>query len=531
MALNPRLSPDGQLLAFQAMDQGVTQVAVMKPDSGNWVTLTHRRDLGPVLQISWSSDGASIYYDRWSGVPNGVYRVPALGGDERLILENARAPEALADGSLLVSRLNSKRQGQVLRFWPDTGRVQDIPLEIGPTGNYESGFRAAPGAKQAIAFAAPIGEASPGVGLYRIDLASNAIRRLRPAAGDTAGIRAWTVTRDGTAILAAVSAGSAWRLVTFPIDVDASERPLFTLTNNAVWYLESGTNGIVYANAADTLTEVIRLLSDGGPSERIAGYRAPTARATAQILRLPDGRAVVDQESSGHVSLMTIERGKDAVRLANTPEETAAPMTLVGTREVAFLIGPLPRETIAVAEIASGRITHRITPGKGSIHSISSSPDGSMLYFGAGNSIWTVPSVGGGARLVCAGYSAVMEPSGKSLLVTRTDRSRTTMLHVSLGDASEQLIPPDASAALDTAKAGAISTGSFDAGGRLLTSISLSDSWFNPLGILNTVTGSIGRVPVEQFSDYDSAVWTPDGHILAMHRIPRSTIWRFQPEK
>jgi hypothetical protein len=68
MALNPRIAPDGHLLAFQAIDRGLTQVAVMKPESGNWSILTHRRDLGIVWQISWSTDGARIYYDRQTDV-------------------------------------------------------------------------------------------------------------------------------------------------------------------------------------------------------------------------------------------------------------------------------------------------------------------------------------------------------------------------------------------------------------------------------------------------------------------------------
>src|ERR1035438_8837097 len=58
VALNPRLSPDGNLLAFQALVDGQTQVAVMKPESGNWSLLTRDRDQGPLQSVSWSSDGS-----------------------------------------------------------------------------------------------------------------------------------------------------------------------------------------------------------------------------------------------------------------------------------------------------------------------------------------------------------------------------------------------------------------------------------------------------------------------------------------
>jgi serine/threonine protein kinase len=68
MVLGPRLSPDGHLLAFQAMVDGDTQVTVMKPESGNWNVLTQRRDRGSVDYLCWSSDGSTIYLDRKSVV-------------------------------------------------------------------------------------------------------------------------------------------------------------------------------------------------------------------------------------------------------------------------------------------------------------------------------------------------------------------------------------------------------------------------------------------------------------------------------
>jgi len=40
IAMGPRISPDGHTLAFQAMMNGLTQVAVMDADSGDWTVLT-----------------------------------------------------------------------------------------------------------------------------------------------------------------------------------------------------------------------------------------------------------------------------------------------------------------------------------------------------------------------------------------------------------------------------------------------------------------------------------------------------------
>jgi len=43
-------------------------------------------------------DGSAIYYDRIEAVPQGIYSVPVLGGDERLVFPQAFRPEALRTG-------------------------------------------------------------------------------------------------------------------------------------------------------------------------------------------------------------------------------------------------------------------------------------------------------------------------------------------------------------------------------------------------------------------------------------------------
>ena len=64
---------------------------------------------------------------------------------------------------------------------------------------------------------------------------------------------------------------------------------------------------------------------------------------------------------------------------------------------------------------------------------------------------------------------------------------------------------------------------------RLIVSLSPIDSWFNPLGILDTNTGRITRLAADSLSDRHSGVWTPDGRILAGQVVMRATIWAFQP--
>jgi hypothetical protein len=123
-AMGPRISPDGKTLAFLAFAGTLTQVAVMKPETGNWIVLTHDTQTGSVKTVSWSADGSRIFYDRHTDVPRGIFSIPALGGDEHLVLTDAGTPEALPDGSLLFLRNNAEGIRQLFRFRPESGAVE-----------------------------------------------------------------------------------------------------------------------------------------------------------------------------------------------------------------------------------------------------------------------------------------------------------------------------------------------------------------------------------------------------------------------
>ncbi len=86
------------MLAFQAVVDGLSQVAVLHPERGNWTVLTHERDAGFVEFVAWSADAASILFSRRNGQSIDTFSVPALGGSPRLVVANAVAPQALADG-------------------------------------------------------------------------------------------------------------------------------------------------------------------------------------------------------------------------------------------------------------------------------------------------------------------------------------------------------------------------------------------------------------------------------------------------
>src|ERR1019366_663701 len=201
---------------------------------------------------------------------------------------------------------------------------------------------------------------------------------------------------------------------------------------------------------------------------------------------LPDGRAVFPVCASSQLRLMVVQKGKDPAPLVNTAEETAGPVATCGPREIAFMIGPEPHETIAIAEPASGRLVRTLAPGKGPVVSLACAPDGKTIFFAARGVVWSVPSDGSAERKI---------PLGK------TDPVAPVPL-------APNALSPD---------------------GRLLVGLVRPDLYFNPPGLVDTNTGRVTRMPSEILCDYQGIGWTPDEHVIALKIGTRATMWKFQP--
>jgi hypothetical protein len=176
MAVNARISPNGQSLAFATDVDGQCQVAVMNPNSGDWNVVTHERTNGYAWVLSWSADGARIYFDRVSGTSSSIFMVSALGGEEQLVLEDARNPEVLPDGTIVVLR----RQQELDRFWPKTGRVEPLGVELVHAS--KPNFRASADGTELVFFGRPLPspKPEPPFQYYAMDLASKRVRLIAP---------------------------------------------------------------------------------------------------------------------------------------------------------------------------------------------------------------------------------------------------------------------------------------------------------------------------------------------------------------
>jgi hypothetical protein len=520
-AQGPRVSPNGHMLAFIGMVGTNTEVAVMTPESGDWAVRTGRRKAGYVTSLSWSPDGNTIYFGLDATVPMGVYRIPSVGGREEPVLENASAPVALRDGSLIVRRLDAAGQHRLYQYWPDTTRLKDLPLVVPLFAN---ATRALPDGRSAVVLGQHTAKgAAAGSHIYVVDLESGAITRLLSDQDEQGIGNSLAVTKDGD-VIASIVKGQMARVVRFARDRRAPPVTLFTVTNG-IGGLDVGPDGSIYAELVESPLVVMELAAAGGRAEVLGTITGGPPCCGAAVV-LPDGRLIVPGTPGGHRRLMIVERTKEPRPLVTT-EESTAPLCMVGDSQIAFLVGPVNNRQIAIASAANGHINKRIDFRKGEVTSLAASMNGETLYIGtAANMIWAQPVAGGDPREFRKGASAALSPDERRLLVQVVEPPKSRLFEVPLDGSAEREIKLNGPYDLTF---DVLNSGSVGRNGRLLVPLSLPDNWYFRPGIVDLATGQMTLIPTDAFGDFHFLLWGPgEKTILAGSYPARTALWRFQ---
>ena len=188
-------------------------------------------------------------------------------------MENAGTPQPLPDGSLLVTRLNAKRQTQLFRFWPDTGRLQDLPVLTGVRSSVIL-VRIDPTGKLAVLFGNLIGREREPLGLMVVDLGAGAARPIMGWPTRDAAPKAFAFSHDGQSVITSTVADSLTRIVSIPINGRTPPRTLFTVTN-PVWYLDPAADGSIYLSLTDRPVELVRRSLSGDQAEHTCAVFQP----------------------------------------------------------------------------------------------------------------------------------------------------------------------------------------------------------------------------------------------------------------
>ncbi len=520
MANEPRVSPDGHTIAFEAIVDGQAQVAIMKPESGNWTVLTHQKELGWSDVIDWSRDGSKLYFDRYTDNPRGIFSVPLLGGEPRLVLEGAIWPRVLADGSLVVGRINPQRDFQLFHYWPDSGKIEPLPASL----DYpvQGGLQATPDGRTIVFYGRPLdAKGTKGrPGIYTLDVESGNLVNTAPGQRFGKDSVAVAITPDGRSILYTSTDRGLTSVISVPRGGSGEMRPLFTLTN-AIWGLEVAPNGDIYADQIAMNHTLIRASANGGAVERIT--HPQSYGGGDPVLVLPDGRPLVYTVAGFKQRLQIVEPDGSLSPLIEGNEDCGPPAVLAGEGRVAVVTDRRPTE-IAIVSIGDGRIVARVPVKADAISALASSPDGKTFYFSVGGFVWSVPSAGGDPRKLTAGDSVVADPNGRDLLVARQESDAIRLVRVPVSGGAGQPIDFHGGIRLAGTELGVSAVGK---GGLIVVKAASADKWMYQVGLVDPKAGTITPVAID--FDLGTPMWTPDGKIIATGTTYGMSIWRFHP--
>ena len=523
VSISPRISPDGQLLAFLAMIDGTTQLGIMKIGADSWTLLTHGVGPGYVQNVSWSRDGSRLYFDRFWGTPVGVYTIPPLGGDPVLLLENAWEPQALPDGSLLVLRPAAGSQEQIFRFWPENGKLQAYAAFLKQV-DVSAPMRAFADGRE-VAYWGEFGRAG-GAGLpalYVLNLESGQARRLDPRADiDNAALLSlpMAVGAGDKSVITLANRGDTYDLIAVRSDGTPGHRVLLSLRSNELpWYVDLGPDGSLYMDQIGRPYSILRFAPEGGKPEQ---NPAPTIDGQ-QVLSLPDGR-ITFSTRRGKSHVLIGRPGSELRDLLQTSEETSAPLAVAGPDAVALLVGSDAHRRIALVSTMNGRILREIPIPQGDVNTIAVSKDRNTVYFAESGQVYA-QSAGGSPQRLAEGGTITLDPAGRFLYAKQFGHIPIRLVRIDTASGHLEEIPLPASPRLTTVE---LSPTAVDARGRLLLDVTSPSMWFYRAAMLDTAQGKLTPIPLDFFGDAMAPGWTPDGGIVSAGAGLTSSLWRYR---
>lgn len=527
IALRPAISPDGKLLAFSAMVDGQTQLAVMNPDSKSWTVLTHDRTSGMEAQASWSPDGSRIYFDRVWGGPHGIYEISPLGGEPRLLLDAAQCPHALPDGSLIIVRIDQSAQYRLFRFWPGSGKLDALPaIAMGGVGETPDPLvQVVPDGRNVIYLGTPEDKPSGQPKWYALDLGSLRSRPLN--AQVVPRVFAVGESPDSRSALLINPVGDIWDIAAVPISGDGPPRPIISFPKPTnIYGINAASDGSVYFDYMMRPSSILQF----DPSGKDLAQTVVTIEGGG-LISLGKDEFLIDHFESGKWRLKVFRAGVGSQDLLQSSEESLGPVTKIGSDSVAFLLGSPGRQNIAIATLRDGRIVKRFHFDASSVRSLAATPDGSKLYFCDGNQVW---SIGANAdeeakpTPVTKGASAAIDPAGKYLYIIRTQTMPRPLVRMPLagGPVETLAIPPQY-----TISDSPLSQDAVDASGRIVFEVDSPDSWFEQIAMLDPAHKTFTVIKTGFSGDMWHPAWEADGRIAAVGDGLESTLWRYRPRK
>ncbi|SPE33225.1 Serine/threonine protein kinase [Candidatus Sulfopaludibacter sp. SbA3] len=530
LAFLPRVSPDGQLVAFATLVDGNAQLGVMRSDGSSWAQLTNQTGIGYVSNFSWAPGGSSIYFDRFWDTARGVFSIPTLGGTPRLVLDKAFAPQALPDGSLIVAEADAQRDFQLFHYTPDTGRSDPLPIFFDRNTQFPE-VRVFPDGQEIVFFGftgTPSSHPGPRE-LYVYGLASRSVRKLTPTMApwlDPGRERTLAVTPDGKSLVTLAMRQDLFQVVRIPRDGSGSTEILFSFPKLLTPFgIDLGPDGSIYLDGSLRPMLVLRLPATGGvPEQTPAGDMGTTT-----LIPAGDDRFVYPTIAAGLHFLVAGSTGSDPRPVLQAREESDGPLALSAGGNFVFLIGNARDHQIALASLRDGRIVRRI-PAKipPDVTGLATSPDGTTVYYAAQGGVWSVAVEGNAVpRRICDGDSVAVDPAGRFLYIKQLNHDPAALLRIPIEGGAAEDLPIPAGLHLTNA---ALPANCVTADGRVVVETATPNSFFYRPAVVDARHQTVTPIPVAFAGDVWSPTWTPDGHILAAGAGFESSVWRYRKQ-
>ena len=523
VAYGPRVSPDQQLIAFVDMVKGNAQIAVMRADGSSWTQLTRQNDAGYVSDLAWSIDGSQIYYSRFFDQARGVFAVPALGGESRMLLEDANGPYPLPDGSMIVGKIATQGEYQLHRFWPDSGRLEPLPGYFAADCDHPP-VAVFPDGKE-IAFwgvYSPAPDRRGAAAIWALDLESRKARQLGSALGAwTTPYRAMAATPDGQSLITIAHSEDLIQVVKLPRAGGAPSEALFGLPSSLnIQTISVARDGSVYLDTWDRPMAVLRFSTSGGDPEELLQIDTNSRF----IAPLPVGRMLLNAFGA-KPRLVSATAGGELRPFLPGNEETGQPVAIAVNGLTAIGAGPAAQRQVAITSPREGRIVRRLALKAAEARSVALSPDGATLYYTSGGGVYAMPAnESKPASRIGEGDLLAIEPGGAYLYVKQVTKNPSVLVRLPLNGGAVENIPMPAGIRMspDT-----LSPLAVDAKGRLLFEIATPDSFFFSTGLYDPATKTVKQVPVRFEGDLWQQSWLPDGSIMSGGARFASAIWKY----
>ena len=524
VALSPRVSPDGQMLALLTLVNRQTQVAILKPDGGSWRgaswnVLTHAAGNGSVTNLSWARDGSRLFFDRFWERPSGVYSIPPLGGEPALLLEDAWAPQALPDGSLVVLKRTPNEHDQAFRFWPESGRTEPLPVYL-PIYDAGPPLRAFADGKE-IVFIGATEESrlESGAQPYILDLATRKSRRLDPKAPiDQLDFQLGVPlapTPDGRGVLMLGREESSFELIRVERDGKRGHTRVFSFaTGVPPFYADAAPDGSIYVDSAAMSPSISRFTVAG----RLISDSAAPPPFDKRVLLLNDGRVLITAPFGGHLRLLCGTAGADFRPFLQGDHSDVAYASPAGPDEIALLMGPSGKRHIAFASVSNGVLRRDVPVPGGNATAVAVSASLKTIYYVVQDAIYSMPEEGGLPKRLAGGDDLAIAPSGRLLVIHNSKGVERVQLPSGV---AEPIVLP---AGIRLASVH-FSPSAIDREGRILISVVTPDDFDYKPAIIEG--GKVTVISTDRPGDNLVPGWTPDGNVIAVHDVLRSDLWRF----